>query len=98
MESTGKIVIKKDISLDIKGKTVIIIDDIIDTGNTLNFIKKYIQNKHPRIIKTCCLLNKQVIQADYIGFECPNKFVIGYGLDYDDKYRELPDIYEVSQI
>ena len=94
-ESSGKVIIKKDLEGDIAGKNVIIIEDIVDTGNTLKYLKEYLYGKNPKSIKICTLLNKPSrrsaqIEADYIGFSIDNLFVIGYGLDYDQKYRNLP--------
>jgi hypoxanthine phosphoribosyltransferase len=97
LESSGIINIKQDVSCDINNKNIIIIDDIIDTGNTLFNIKQHLINKKPNKIETCCLLDKsegrlQNITADYIGFKCPNKYVIGYGMDAASNYRNLPYI------
>lgn len=94
-ESSGKVIIKKDLEGDIAGKNVIIIEDIVDTGNTLKYLKEYLYGKNPKSIKICTLLDKPSrrsaqIEADYIGFSIENLFVIGYGLDYDQKYRNLP--------
>ncbi len=96
-ESTGKINFKLDISTDIKGKNVIIVEDIIDTGRTLTYLKKYLQEKNPKSLKICTLLDKKErrefeLNPDYLCFNIPDKFVIGYGLDYDEKYRNLPFI------
>lgn len=94
-ESSNKIDIKYDINIDIENKNVIIIDDIVDTGNTLYEIKNYLLKKNPKKIELCCLLDKSQrreknINIDYIGFKCPNEFVIGYGIDTFNKYRNLP--------
>ena len=94
-ESSGQITIKQDIRADIKDKNIIIVEDIIDTGLTMNFLKKYLLDKNPKSLKICTLLDKKErrkveIEADYVGFEIPNKFVLGYGLDYEDYYRNLP--------
>lgn len=96
-ESQDKINFQLDISTNIENKNVIIIDDILDSGNTMNFLYHHLSKKNPKAIKSCVLLNKQDrrknnIKADYIGFEIDNKFVIGYGLDFDEKYRNLPYI------
>ena len=82
---------------DITNKNIIIIDDILDSGYTMNFLYNHLKQKNPKSIKLCVLLNKQDrriidIDADYIGFNIENEFVIGYGLDYDEKYRNLPHI------
>ena len=94
-ESSGKITIKQDIRADIKDKNIIIVEDIIDTGLTMKFLKNYLLDKNPKSLKICTLLDKKErrkvkIEADYVGFEIPNKFVLGYGLDYEDYYRNLP--------
>lgn len=93
-ESTGKIKINKDITQSIEGKDVIIIEDIVDTGRTLSYLKEYLLQKKPATLKLCTLLDKPSrriaqIEADYIGFTIENKFVIGYGLDDEQNYRNL---------
>lgn len=93
--SSGKVVIKKDVSLDIKGKDVVILEDIIDTGITLKYVSEHLKTMEPASLKICTLLDKpsrrvEDITADYTGFTIPNLFVVGYGLDYDDRYRNLP--------
>ena len=95
--TTGVVKIKKDLEGDIYGKNVIIIEDIVDTGTTLKHLKAYLADRNPKSIRICTLLDKPSrriadIQADYIGFEIDNLFVIGYGLDYDQKYRNRPYI------
>ncbi len=96
-ESTGNMVVKSDISADLKGRHVLILEDIYDTGNSLTFIYDYLKSKEPASIKICTLLDKPerrkpgvTLQADYVGFTIPNAFVVGYGLDYNEKYRNLP--------
>lgn len=96
-ESTGKIIFKLDISENIENKNVIIIEDIIDSGITLNYLYDYLKSKNPKSLKICALLDKyerriKNIKVDYTGFKIENKFVLGYGLDYDEKYRNLPYI------
>ncbi|MBP3707845.1 MAG: hypoxanthine phosphoribosyltransferase [Clostridia bacterium] len=96
-ESSGKINFKLDLSENIENKNVIIVEDIIDTGITLNYLYNHLISKNPKSLKLCVLLDKkerriQDINVDYIGFEIENKFVVGYGLDYDEKYRNLPYI------
>lgn len=93
-ESTGKIKINKDITESIKGKNIIIIEDIIDTGRTLYYLKEYLKQKEPATLKICTLLDKpsrriEKIEADYVGFEIENKFVLGYGLDDNQNFRNL---------
>ena len=97
-KSTGKIELNLSISKDnIENKDVIIIEDIVDTGRTLKFLKEYINDMNPSSLKICTLLNKPSrrvveIDADYVGFEIDDLFVVGYGLDYDQQYRNLPYI------
>ncbi len=93
-ETTGNINFKLDISENIEGKNVIIVEDIIDSGITLNYLYNYLKEKNPKTLKICVLLDKKErrvkpIKVDYTGFEIDNKFVLGYGLDYDEKYRNL---------
>lgn len=93
-ETTGNINFKLDISENIEGKNVIIVEDIIDSGITLNYLYNYLNKKNPKTLKICVLLDKKErrvkpIKVDYTGFEIDNKFVLGYGLDYDEKYRNL---------
>ena len=97
--STGRTEIRKDLSVDIKGRHVVILEDIFDTGNSLDYTYKYVQSKNPASIKICTLLDKPerrnpavTLQPDYVGFTIPNAFVVGYGMDYDQKYRNLPYI------
>ncbi len=93
--TSGVVKIKKDLEGDIYGKNVIIIEDIIDTGTTLKHLKEYLADRNPKSIRICTLLDKPSrrvaeVKADYIGFEIENLFVVGFGLDYDQKYRNLP--------
>ena len=96
-KSTGRVNIIKDLSEPIDDKNVIIVEDIIDSGNTLSFIKKYFSAKNAKSVRICTLLNKPSrreveIDVDYIGFEVPDEFVVGYGLDFQEHYRNLPYI------
>ena len=96
-ESSGKIQVKKDLSAAIEDRHVVILEDILDTGLTLRHTVDYLMTKHPASLKICTLLDKPdrrkaEIQADYIGFTVPNLFVVGYGLDFDERYRNLPYI------
>ena len=95
--STGNMVVRKDVSADIKGRHVLILEDIFDTGNSLNYTVKHLLSKEPASLKICTLLDKPerrnpavTLQADYVGFTIPNAFVVGYGLDYNEHYRNLP--------
>ena len=96
-ETTHNIKLKKDLDHDIAGKNVIIVEDIIDTGHTLKHLKEYLLSKKPKSLKIAVMTDKKErreaeIEADYVGFTISNKFVIGYGLDYDEAYRDLPYI------
>ena len=89
--------VKHDISADIRGRHVVILEDIFDTGNSLDFVFKHLQAKEPASLKICTLLDKPerrnpdvTLQADYVGFTIPNVFAVGYGLDYNEHYRNLP--------
>lgn len=93
-ESTGKIKLNKDITQSIEGKEVIVIEDIVDTGRTLAFLKAFLKEKNPASLKICSLLDKPSrriadVQADYIGFTIEDKFVVGYGLDDEQNLRNL---------
>lgn len=95
--STGKMYVRQDLSADIKGRHVLILEDIFDTGNSLQFVYNHIMAKEPASLKICTLLDKPegrrpgvTITADYTGFKIPNAFVVGYGLDYNEQYRNLP--------
>jgi hypoxanthine phosphoribosyltransferase len=104
-ESSGLVRILKDLSASIEGEEVLIVEDIIDTGLTLNYLIRYLRGKNPRSLRICTLLDKPArrlvqIPVDYVGFEIPDQFVVGYGLDYGESYRNLryvgvlrPDVY-----
>lgn len=94
-ESTGKLNIKKDLGCDITGRHVVILEDILDTGFTLSRTVELLKSRNPASLKICTLLDKPErreaeIEADYVGFTIPNMFVVGYGLDYNERYRNLP--------
>ena len=95
--STGKMEVKRDLSADVRGRHVLILEDIFDTGNSLTFTYDHILAKEPASLKICTLLDKPegrkpgvTLKADYVGFTIPNAFVVGYGLDYNEYYRNLP--------
>lgn len=95
--SSGNVKIKKDMSHDICGKDVLIIEDIIDSGNTMKSLIALLKHRGAKSIKVCAFLDKPSrrqtdFEADYIGYSIPDEFVVGYGLDYDEKYRNLPYI------
>lgn len=94
-QSSGEVKIIKDLDRSIANSNIIIVEDIIDTGRTLSVVKKIIENRGPKKLKIITLLDKTEgrlveIEADYVGFEIPNEFVVGFGLDYDELYRNLP--------
>jgi len=98
--SSGTCIIHKDITTDIKDRDVIIIEDIVDSGNTLNFFIKHLEKQKPASIKTCTLINKTVrrehnLVIDYYAFDINDEFIVGYGLDYDEQFRNLSGIYEL---
>ena len=95
--TTGNMIVRRDVSADIKGRHVLILEDIFDTGNSLDFTYKHLLSKEPASLKICTLLDKPerrregiTLQADYVGFTIPNEFVVGYGLDFNEHYRNLP--------
>ena len=95
--STGNMMVRQDLSSDVKDRHVLILEDIFDTGNSLDFTVKHLQSRGPASIKICTLLDKPerrnprvTLKADYTGFTIPNEFVVGYGLDYNEYYRNLP--------
>ena len=95
--SSGQVEIKKDLSDPIEGKELLIVEDILDSGNTLYYLSDVLRARKPASIRICTLLDKpdrraKPIRADYVGFAIPDAFVVGYGLDYDEKYRNLPYI------
>jgi hypoxanthine phosphoribosyltransferase len=95
--SSGQVEIKKDISLNLEGYHIIIVEDILDSGNTLSYLIELLKVRRPSSIKICTLFDKPArrtrpIKADYVGFTVPDAFVVGYGLDYDQHYRNLPYI------
>ncbi len=95
--SSGQVNIIKDLSDSIEGKDVIVVEDILDSGNTLHYLLQVLSARHPASIRLATLLDKpsrrtKPVQANYVGFSVPDKFVVGYGLDYDERYRNLPYI------
>ena len=99
--SSGHIRITKDIELDIRGRDVLVVEDIVDSGLTIDFLLDYLKQSHPASIKVCAFIDKTErrkvqVSIDYAGHVVDHGFLVGYGLDYDDKYRALPEIYRFS--
>ena len=95
--SSGQVKILKDLDFSIEGKHVIIVEDIIDSGTTMHYLKQMLKGRHPKSIKICAFLSKPSrrvapVEIDYLGYEVPDEFLVGYGLDYAEKYRNLPYI------
>lgn len=95
--STGSMVVKRDVTVDVKDRHVLILEDIYDTGNSLDFTYRHLLSKSPASLKICTLLDKPerrkpgiTLKPDYVGFTVPNAFVVGFGLDYNEHYRNLP--------
>jgi hypoxanthine phosphoribosyltransferase len=100
-ESSGNVRILQDLSMDIKDKKVLLVDDILDTGYTLKKVVEFLRDKEPSVLKVCVLLDKKErrkveLRTDYVGFEVPDKFLVGYGLDWDEEGRNLRGIYAVD--
>lgn len=96
-ESTGSIILRKDVTMDLENRDVIVIEDIVDTGRTLQHLITYLRERNVKSVACAALVDKPEtrivdIQADYIGVISPNEFLVGYGLDYEEKYRNLPYI------
>ena len=96
-DSTGQMVVKRDVAGEVKGRHVLILEDIYDTGNSLDFTYRHLLAKEPASLRICTLLDKPerrkpgiTLKPDYVGFTVPNAFVVGYGLDYNEHYRNLP--------
>jgi hypoxanthine phosphoribosyltransferase len=102
-ESMGRVRIVKDLDQDIGGRDVIVVEDIVDTGLTLSYLISALQSREPASVEVCALLDKSVrrsapITIRYRGFECPDVFVVGYGLDFQERYRNIPDILAVHDM
>ncbi len=96
--SSGVVRILKDLDQSITGKHVLVVEDIVDTGLTLNYLREYLMARNPASLRVCALLDKPErrkvpVTVDYTGFSIPNKFVVGYGLDYQERYRNLPAVH-----
>jgi hypoxanthine phosphoribosyltransferase len=96
-ESTGKVKILHGLRTPVRGKDVLIIEDIVDTGLSISYLTKYLSKKNPASLRLCALLDKPSrrkipVKIDYLGFKVPDKFIVGYGIDWNEKFRYLPDI------
>lgn len=96
-QSTGNVVVKRDVGCDLTGRHVVILEDIVDTGRSMGYVCEHLLRKGAASVKICALLDKPegrapgvTLKPDYVGFTIPNAFVVGYGLDFDEKYRNLP--------
>ncbi len=101
-ESSGKVVMTKDIETSIKGRDILIVEDIIDTGLTLKYLVEWLKERNPHSLKVCAFLDKRKrrkvsFEADYVGFTIDDGFLVGYGLDFSEHYRFLPEIYVIKQ-
>jgi hypoxanthine phosphoribosyltransferase len=100
-QNSGEVQLLKDVDQSMEDKNVILVEDILDTGLTMSYLKEMLLARHPRTFRIAALLDKKCrrqlpINADYTGFEIPDKFVVGYGMDYAERYRNLPDIRVIS--
>jgi len=100
-ESSGKVRIAQGVKTPVKGRDILIVEDIVDTGITISFLLDYLKSKQPASLKVCTLTDKPSrrrvpVPIDYCGFTVPNKFIVGYGLDLNQKLRNLPDIYTLE--
>ncbi|HXX19158.1 MAG TPA: hypoxanthine phosphoribosyltransferase [Candidatus Acidoferrum sp.] len=100
-DSSGQVRLLKDLDTSIKGLNVILVEDILDTGLTINYLLRVLRQRKPKVLRVAALLDKpsrriQPVKADYIGFAIPNEFVVGYGLDYGERYRNLKDVCVLS--
>ena len=102
-ESLGRVRILLDVDIDITGRDVLLVEDIVDTGLTLRYLLSVLRARAPASLEVCALLDKSVrrivpLTPRYVGFECPDRFVLGYGLDFHERYRNLPDIVQVDDL
>ncbi|KQC10277.1 MAG: hypoxanthine phosphoribosyltransferase [Smithella sp. SDB] len=101
-ESSGKVVMTKDIETSIKGRDILIVEDIVDTGLTLQYLVNWLKERSPNSLRICVFLDKRkrrkvTFEADYVGFTIDDGFVVGYGLDFDEQFRFFPDVYIIEQ-
>lgn len=101
-KSSGEVRVIKDLNIPIAGRDVVIVEDIVDSGNTLSFLKRTLLSRNPKSVKICTLLDKPErrrveIDVDYVGFQIPDEFVVGFGLDYNEDYRTCPEVYVLKK-
>ncbi len=101
-KSSGEVKLTKDLNVPISNKHVIIVEDIVDSGNTLSYLKRLLEQRNPLSVKICTLLDKPErrkvdLNVDYVGFQIPDEFVVGYGLDYNENYRQHKEIYVLKR-
>ena len=101
-ETSGEVHITKDVEVNLAGRHVLIVEDIVDVGLTLDFLRRHLGNRHPQSLRICCLIDKQErrqveVPLDYVGFTVPRGFLVGYGLDRGEKLRTLPEVYELVE-
>lgn len=99
-ESSGKVLFSKDMEVPVKGKHVVVVEDIVDTGRSMRYLEKVLAEREPRTVSICALVDKHErreveVEVDFPGFRLKKGFIVGYGMDYAEKYRELPGIYEI---
>lgn len=102
MSSSGEVSLIKDLEMDVKGKNVVIVEDIVDSGLTIKYVKELLEKRQPKRLKTCTLLDKRArrkvqFECDYVGYTFEDGFVVGYGIDYAECYRNLPEIYILKE-
>jgi hypoxanthine phosphoribosyltransferase len=102
-QSSGIVELRKDLEFSVHGRHVVIVDDILDSGCTLEYLRQLLLDRQPRSLKTCVLLDKRQgrranVEADYVGISLESGFVVGYGLDYQEKFRGLPDLYLLNDL
>ena len=102
VESSGKVVMTKDIETSISGRDILIVEDIVDTGLTLKYLTDWLKERNPSSLKVCAFLDKRKrrkvsFEADYVGFTIDDGFVVGYGLDFNEQYRYFPEVYVLNQ-
>lgn len=101
-DSSGNVVLHKDVQMNLEERDILIVEDIVDTGYSIEFLVGHLEKYEPASVKVCALTDKPTrreveVQIDYLGFTLPNEFIVGYGLDYDKRYRHLPGIYYFEQ-